>query len=46
MKCFTGQLRSFSYSRSIEVIEAFSKTRGSTIGVNDAETFLLTREVF
>jgi len=46
MKCFTGQLRAFPHPRSIEAIEALSKLRGSTIGVNYAEAFMLTREVF
>lgn len=46
MKCFAGQLRAFPHPRSIEAINALAQLRGSTIGANYAEAFMLTREVF
>lgn len=46
MGCFAGQLRDFPHPRSIEAIEALAHLRGSTIGVSNAESFMLAREVF
>ncbi len=44
MKCFSSQLRPFPHPRSLEAIEALAKLRGSTIGVNYAESFICIRE--
>ena len=43
MKCFKTQLYPFPHPRSIEAIEALAKLRGSTIGVNYAESFVCVR---
>lgn len=43
MACFKSQLHEFPHPRSLEAIEALSKYRGSTIGVNNAECFILIR---
>lgn len=44
MKCFKTQLCSFPHPRSQAAIEALAKLRGSTIGVNYAESFFCVRE--
>ena len=44
MKCFQTQLYPFPHPRSLEAIEALAKLRGSTIGVNYAESFVCVRE--
>lgn len=43
MRCFESQLHPFPHPRSIEVIEALAKLRGSTIGVPYAESFICVR---
>lgn len=43
MKCYKSQLYDFPHPRSLEAIEALSKFRGSTICVNNAESFMLVR---
>ena len=44
MKCFKSQLYAFPHPRSLDAIEALAKLRGSTIGVNYAESFVCVRE--
>lgn len=44
MECFESQLREFPHPRSLEAIEALSRLRGSTIGVANAESFMLIRK--
>lgn len=43
MDCFKTQVREFPHPRSLEAIEALSKFRGSTVCVNNAESFMLMR---
>ena len=43
MACFETQIKEFPHPRSLEAIEALSKLRGSTIGVENAESFMLIR---
>ena len=43
MKCYKSQLYDFPHPRSLEAIEALSKLRGSTVCVNNAESFMLMR---
>lgn len=45
MACFESQIRMFPHPRSLEAIEALSKLRGSTIGVQHAESFMVIRQV-
>ncbi len=44
MACFETQIKEFPHPRSLEAIEALSKLRGSTIGVSNAESFMLIRK--
>ncbi len=44
MNCYQSQLHAFPHPRSIEAIESLAKLRGSTIGVNYAESFVCVRE--
>lgn len=44
MNCFRSQLCEFPNPRSIDAIVALAKYRGSTMGVNAAEAFMLIRE--
>ncbi len=44
MKCYKSQLHDFPHPRSLEAIEALARLRGSTIGVNYAESFACVRE--
>lgn len=44
MRCFQSQLHDFPHPRSLEAIEVLAKLRGSTIGVNYAESFICVRE--
>lgn len=46
MACYESQLQVFPKPRSLEAIEALSRFRGSTICVNNAESFMLVRSVF
>ncbi len=43
MSCFASQIKSSPHPRSLEVIEHFAKFRGSTIGYQAAEAFMLIR---
>jgi LmbE family N-acetylglucosaminyl deacetylase len=45
MKCFQSQLKVFPHPRSLKGIEALSHFRGSTICVENAESFMLMRDV-
>ena len=45
MSFFKTQLKIFPHPRSLEAIEALSKFRGSTVGVNYAEAFCLIRKI-
>lgn len=45
MSCFKTQIKEFPHPRSLEAIEALSKFRGSTICVNNAESFMLVRNI-
>lgn len=45
MKCYQSQLYDFPHPRSLEAIEALSKLRGSTICVDNAESFMLIRSI-
>ena len=44
MSCFKSQLYEFPHPRSLAAIEALSKYRGSTVGVMNAESFVLIRK--
>lgn len=43
MKCFESQLLEFPHPRSLKAIRSLSELRGSTVGVNNAESFMLIR---
>jgi LmbE family N-acetylglucosaminyl deacetylase len=45
MECFASQLKAFPHSRSIETFEALAKFRGSTVGVQRAEAFIVERQI-
>lgn len=45
MNCYKSQLRSFPNSRSLEALEALAKFRGSTVGTERAEAFMLIRDI-
>lgn len=45
MECYQSQLYEFPHPRSLEAIESLSKVRGSTICVNNAESFMLIRGI-
>jgi LmbE family N-acetylglucosaminyl deacetylase len=45
MACYSGQIRSFPNPRSLEVIEALAKVRGSTVGFKMAEAFMTIRTI-
>lgn len=45
MKCYKSQLRQFPNPRSLEALEALAKFRGSTVGAERAEAFMLIREI-
>lgn len=42
---FTTQIKQFPHPRSVEAIENLSKYRGSTVGMRNAEAFMLIREI-
>lgn len=44
-KCYETQLKHFPHSRSIKSIEVLSNMRGSTVGISNAEAFMLVREI-
>lgn len=45
MKCYESQLCDYPHPRSVEGIEALAKYRGSTVGVNYAECFMIVRMI-
>lgn len=45
MKCFKSQLKAFPNPRSLETIEALAKFRGSTVGFERAEAFMVIRQI-
>jgi LmbE family N-acetylglucosaminyl deacetylase len=45
MECYRGQLRPFPESRSLRSLEALARLRGSTVGLEAAEAFVMVREV-
>jgi LmbE family N-acetylglucosaminyl deacetylase len=45
MACYRSQLKEYPNSRSLRSIEALASFRGSTVGLNAAEAFVLVREV-
>lgn len=45
MSCFKSQIKMFPHSRSLEALEALSKLRGSTVGINRAEAFMIERQI-
>lgn len=45
MLCFNSQVKKFPHSRSLESFEALAKYRGSTIGVERAEAFIVERQI-
>lgn len=46
MKCYKSQLYDFPHPRSLKAIEALSNYRGSTVNVQNAESFMLIRSKF
>jgi len=42
---FTTQKKEFPHPRSLKTIEVLSNYRGATVGVNNAEAFMLIREI-
>lgn len=44
MKCFTSQISEFPNPRSLKAVEYLAKLRGTTMGANAAEAFVLVRE--
>lgn len=44
-KFFTTQVKEFPHPRSLKTIEALSNYRGATIGIKNAEAFMLIREI-
>jgi N-acetylglucosamine malate deacetylase 1 len=45
MLCFQSQLKEFPHSRSLQALEALAKFRGSTIGFERAESFIVERQI-
>lgn len=43
MKFFKSQLRDYPHERSLEALRALSQLRGATVGVSNAEAFMLIR---
>jgi len=46
MSCFQSQIQEFPHPRSLKAIRSLSEFRGSTICVNNAESFMLIRSIF
>lgn len=44
-KCYTSQIKKPPHPRSVENIERLSKIRGSTVGLNFTEAFMLVRDI-
>lgn len=45
LNIYQAEMSPYPHSRSLEAIEALAKVRGSSVGVNFAEAFMLIREV-
>lgn len=45
MECYKSQLHDFPHPRSLEAIKALARYRGSTVGVQAAEAFMLIRGI-
>jgi N-acetylglucosamine malate deacetylase 1 len=45
LHAYKSEMRAFPHSRSIEALESLAKWRGSIVGKNAAETFMLMREI-
>jgi LmbE family N-acetylglucosaminyl deacetylase len=45
LKCYKREMRKWPHPRSIEGVKILSKTRGSTVGLSNAEAFILGRHV-
>ena len=45
MECYASQLHPFPHPRSLEAIRALAQYRGSTIGAEAAEAFMLVRGI-
>jgi LmbE family N-acetylglucosaminyl deacetylase len=45
MKCYRTQLKESPESRSLRSIEALARLRGSAVGLDAAEAFVVVREV-
>jgi N-acetylglucosamine malate deacetylase 1 len=45
MSCYTGQIRIFPNSRSLDTIEALAMFRGATVGFKRAEAFMTIRTI-
>jgi LmbE family N-acetylglucosaminyl deacetylase len=45
MACYRTQLKEFPQSRSLRSLEALARVRGSAVGLDAAEAFVLVREV-
>jgi len=45
MECYESQLHEYPHPRSLEAIRTLAKYRGSTVGVNAAEAFMLIRAI-
>lgn len=44
-KCYSTQIKQFPHSRSIKAIKAKASFRGATVGVDNAEAFMLIRRI-
>ena len=44
-RCFSTQIKEFPHPRSLKTIEIQSNLRGATVGMNNAESFMLIREI-
>jgi LmbE family N-acetylglucosaminyl deacetylase len=45
LEAYAEELRDFPHPRSVKAVEALAKWRGSTVGVNAAEAFVLGRKI-
>lgn len=45
MQCYKSQVKKFPNPRSLETLEALAKFRGSTVGAERAEAFVLIRDI-
>ena len=45
LSVYADELRKFPHSRSLESVEYLSKIRGSNVGLNAAEAFMLIRNI-